>query len=247
MATERVASFPPPHVFTVEEYLAFEAKGQFKHEFIDGVIYDWGEPEPEAGEKSVANRAVAGYPPPHRFTVEEYLAFEADSETKHEYIDGVIYDMTGGTLKHSRIKVNLTVEFDIQLRDSNCIVCNSDMRVGVAEGRYVYPDLSVVYGAARLADHNMTLLNPALVVEVTSASSMDYDRGYKLETYRSLPSVQVYLIIDQHRVLAELHMRTESGWQMQTLDNLDDVLPLDMLGSRLALSQIYRGIDIAES
>ena len=96
MAIERVDSFPRPHKFTVEEYLAFEERSEFKHEFIDGVIYDWGDPDPNA---PVHPDYVPGYPMPHLFTVEEYLAFEAESEAKHEFIDGVIYDMTGGTFQ----------------------------------------------------------------------------------------------------------------------------------------------------
>ena len=240
MAIERVDSFPRPHHFTVEEYLAFEERSEFKHEFIDGVIYDWGGPE---FNESVKINNIADYPPPHRFTAEEYLVFEAESQFKHEFIDGVIYEMTGGTLNHSRIKVNMTVEFDIQLRDSNCIVCNSDMRVGADEGRYVYPDLSVVRGSARLADNNMTLLNPGLVVEVTSPSSIDYDRTRKLDYYRSLPSIQAYLVIDQHRIHLELHTRTEQGWLWQTFTDLDGVIPLDMLNVSLQLAQVYRGIE----
>ena len=118
MAIERADVFPRPHLFTVEEYFAFEDRSEFKHEFIDGVIYDWGDIDPDA---PVHPDYVPGYPMPHLFTVEEYLAFENESERKHEFINGVIYDMTGGTSNHSenqgqishtrwsgRLSVNLT-------------------------------------------------------------------------------------------------------------------------------------------
>ena len=239
MAIERVASFPRAHLFTVEEYLAFEEKSEFKHEFIDGVIYDWGDPLPDS---PVHPDYVPGSPMPHLFTVEEYLAFEAESKFKHEFIDGVIYDMTGGTLNHSRIKVNLIRILLSQLDGSLYEVLNSDMRVGISEGHYVYPDLSVFYGAAQLTDDDMTLLNPILTVEVTSPSSLDYDRQSKLDYYCALSSLEVYLIVDQHQFLAELHTREENGWLLQTYSDINAIIPLDAIGCRLPLSEIYRGI-----
>lgn len=239
MAIERVDSFPRPHLFTAEEYLAFEEKSEFKHEFIDGVIYDWGDPDPDA---PVHPDFVPGYPMPHLFTVEEYLAFEADSEFKHEFIDGVIYDMTGGTFHHSRIKVNITVAFGIQLRDRNYAVCNSDMSVKIGESRYVYPDVSVVHGQPQLEENDTTLLNPVLAVEVTSPTSFDYDRITKRDYYRALSSLQAYLIVDQHQFLAELHALEETGWLRQTFSAIDDIIPLPMLDCQLPLAEIYRGI-----
>ena len=194
MAIDRVDSLPRPHLFTVEEYLAFEKKSEFKHEFIDGVIYDWGDPRPGA---PVHPDYVPGYPMPHLFTVEEYLAFEAESEFKHEFIDGVIYDMTGGSFHHSGIKVNITVELGIQLRNRNFAVCNSDMSVRVGGSRYVYPDVSVVRGQPQLEDDDTTLLNPILTVEVLSPTTQDYDRSTKLRYYQALPSLRCCLIVEQ--------------------------------------------------
>ncbi len=239
MAVERVGGFPRPHQFTVEEYLAFEERSEFKHEFIDGVIYDWGDPYPNA---PVHPDFVPGFPMPHLFTVEEYLAFEADSEFKHEFIDGIIYDMTGGTFYHSRIKVNITVEFEIQLRNSDYAVCNSDMCVKVDESRYVYPDVSVVRGQPQLEDNDTTLLNPILAVEVTSPASLDYDRVEKRAFYSAIASLRAYLVVDQHRVHVELFTRCEDGWLWQTFDSMEDIARLQDLGCDLALAAIYRAI-----
>ena len=239
MAIERVESFPRPHKFTVEEYFAFEERSEFKHEYIDGVIYDWGDPDPDA---PVHPDYVPGYPMPHLFTVEEYLAFEADSEFKHEFIDGVIYDMTGGTFHHSRIKVNITVSFDIRLRNRDYVVCNSDMCVRVGESRYVYPDMSVVRGQPQLEDNDTTLLNPVLVVEATSSASFDYDRTEKRAFYSAIASLQAYLVVDQHRVHVELFTRVEDGWRAQTFDRMEDIVRLQDLDVDLPLAEIYRGI-----
>ncbi|MDE2820678.1 MAG: Uma2 family endonuclease [Chloroflexota bacterium] len=239
MAVERLGGLPRPHQFTVEEYLAFEERSEFKHEFIDGVIYDWGDPHPKA---PVHPDFVPGRPMPHLFTVAEYLAFEAESEFKHEFIDGIIYDMTGGAFHHSRIKVNITVEFDNQLRDSDYAVCNSDMSVRVGESRYVYPDLSVVRGQPQLEYNDTTLLNPVLAVEVTSPASFDYDRVKKRSFYSAIASLQAYLVIDQHRVHVELYTRREDGWLWQTFDSMEDIARLQDLGCELALAAIYRSI-----
>ena len=238
---ERVESLPPPHLFTVEEYLAFEEKSEFKHEYIDGVIYDWGDPDPKA---PVHPDYVPGYPMPHLFTVEEYLAFEAESEFKHEFIDGVIYDMTGGTFHHSRIKVNITVALGIQLRGSDCAVCNSDMSVKVGDNRYVYPDVSVVVGQPQLEENDTLLLNPILAVEVSSPTSIAYDRYTKLGYYRELPSLEAYLIVDHRECLVDLHSRTDMGWHLQAYSGIDAVIPLPMLGCSLPLAEIYRGISL---
>ena len=182
------------------------------------------------------------FPPPHFWTVDEYFAFESDSETRHEYIDGQIYDMTAGTSDHNEIKINAAIEFGTQIRGSNCSLRNSDMRVKVSESKYVYPDLSAVCGKAQLEDNATSLLNPILAVEVTSTSSVQYDRTHKLDYYRSLPSMQAYLVIDQHRIRVEHHTRTEEGWLWQIFTDLDDVIPLHMLNASLQLSQVYRGI-----
>jgi len=183
-----------------------------------------------------------------RLTVAEYLAFEAGSEIKHEYIDGEIYAMTGGTGKHSRIAANVIAAIGIQLYDSDCHVYTSDMRVKAAAFRYVYPDLSVVCGPARHEDDGETsLLNPIFVVEVTSPSSMNYDHGLKREMYQQVPSIEGYLLIDQRSIRADLYWRVESEWRMQSFTDREDSIPLEMLGCELPLAQVYRGIAVTSS
>ncbi len=183
---------------------------------------------------------------PRAMTVADYLDLEARSETKHEFIDGVIVPMTGGSLNHSRIKVILTTFFELELSDSDCIVCNSDMRLGIAAEQYVYPDLSVVCAKPRLRDQQRTLLNPRLVLEVTSPSSLQRDRGRKLDLYRALPSLDYYLIFAQSRAFAELHSRVGLGWTRREYEGLDAVIGLDGLACRLPLSQVYGGIAFYE-
>ena len=152
------------------------------------------------------------------WTVDEYLAYEAETEIKHEYIDGEIYPMTGGAGNHSSITINAAIAIGIQLRRSDCSLHSSDMRIKVGPSRYVYPDLSAVCGKPSYLDESSTtLLNPILVIEVTSPSSIERDRVIKREYYRSVESIEAYIVIDQHRVLAELYTRAEEGWQFATV------------------------------
>ena len=186
--------------------------------------------------------------PRHYWTAGEFLAFESASEFKHELVDGEVYDMSGGTGEHSRIAANVIISVGRQLDNSSCMVDTSDMMLKVSDRRYVYPDVSVTCGQPLYEDDSrLALLNPILVVEVSSPTTMTYDRGLKREFYQQMPSVQVYLIIDQHRVLAELYTRADVGWLMQVFDSIDDVIPLPSLDCELPLAQIYRGISFRET
>lgn len=183
-----------------------------------------------------------------RLSVQEYLAWEAENEIKHEYIDGEVYAMSGGTGKHSSIMINITIAIGQQLGDSLCSLHSSEMRVKVNDSTYVYPDLSAVCGKSSYEDESeISLLNPILVVEVTSPSSIEFDRLAKRDLYREVPSIQGYLVVDQHRVCAELYTRADVGWLLQVYTDPDDVIPLEMLNSELPLAEIYRGISFEEA
>lgn len=180
---------------------------------------------------------------PVRLTVEEYLAWEETNFEKHEYIDGEVRCMAGATGRHNRIMSNTNTAIGRQLDDSDCFLLSSEMRVKASASRYVYPDLSAVCGEEEFArESQMELVNPVIVIEVTSPSTLDIDRGEKKDFYFEVPSIQAYLIIDQHRVCAELSARAEAGWLTKAYERLDDHIPLDALNCELALSQVYRGI-----
>lgn len=137
----------------------------------------------------------------HRYTYDEYLAFERDSEMKHEFADGEIYAMAGGSLRHSALASRISAALE-SARPSDRIAFQSDMRLRVlATGRATYPDASMVCGPIQLdpADPSgTTIANPSLLVEVLSPSTEEVDRGSKLEDYRQpapsrrdLPSSQL--------------------------------------------------------
>lgn len=180
-------------------------------------------------------------------TVDEYFAFDEASEICNEYIDGEIYPMSGGTRSHSLLIASMiSILFEL-LADKACEVYPGLMRVRIDPSKYVYPDLSVVCGQPRFEDANeVTLLNPAVEVEVTSPASMTRDHVCKVELYGSLPSIEGYLILDQERVFAEWCTRAEGGWHLRQFSDQADVIHMDPLGIDLALAQAYRKIGIKD-
>ena len=179
-----------------------------------------------------------------QMTVEEYFAFDEASEYKNEYIDGEVYPMTGGTFNHAAIMLNASGALWLRLKGSDCRVLTSAMRIRVSPTRYVYPDLSVVCGEPVTDERSINLFNPVLVAEVTSPSSLDYDRGDKLHYYQSIASLQVVLIIDQQRVFVELYERHDGSWRLREFSGLDAVAPLVPLDCELPLADIYDGIPV---
>ena len=149
-------------------------------------------------------------------TVEDYFEWELLQERKHEYIDGAVYEMPGVSNTHDAITVNIIYLFMSCLDRLRFNLRTAELRVRVSPSRYVYPDLTIVRGRPRFADaSNYNLINPYFVLEVTSPSSMDRDRQEKLEYYYDVPSIEACLIVDQHRLNAELYERGASGWRQQ--------------------------------
>ncbi len=135
------------------------------------------------------------------YTVEEYLAMERASETKHEYVNGQITAMAGATKWHDQISFNLHGIFYTLFRNRNCTGYTNDTRVNInAVGAYTYPDLSLVCGEPKFDQGNAnTLLNPTVIIEVLSTSTEGYDRGEKFQQYRALESLRQYVLVS-HRV-----------------------------------------------
>lgn len=186
--------------------------------------------------------------PALRLTAEEYLEWEESNFEKHEYIDGEVRCMTGATGTHNRIMSNTNTAVGRQLDDSDCYLLSSEMKVKSGELRYLYPDLCAVCGEAVYEHENeMALLNPALVIEVTSPSSYEYDLGQKRSFYFDILSIQEYLVIDQQRIFVQHNTRMESRWHIQEFSELQAVIPLAVLNCALPLDQVYRGIRLVSA
>ena len=179
-----------------------------------------------------------------QMTVEDYFAFDEASDYKNEYIDGVVIPMTGGTLDHGAIIMNAGFALMRRLAGKDCKVFGGNVRNRISTTRYLYPDVSVVCGPPDTDERSINLFNPVLIAEVTSPSSLDYDRGEKLHYYQSIASLQFYLVIDQDKAHGELYERQGGGWQMREFSGLDAIIPLPALGCELPLAEIYHGIVI---
>ena len=177
-------------------------------------------------------------------TPEEYLAWERKQPFKNEYHNGQIIAMSGASRSHNRITVDITIELGNQLMDSDCEVFANEMRVRTSPTvSYFYPDVIVVCGEPRFEDDTFdTLLNPIVVIEVLSPSTAAYDRGEKFESYKQLASLQEYILISQNRVRVESYHRQGAQWLHNTLQRLEDVLPLASLECEVPLRAIYRRV-----
>ncbi|MEO6809674.1 MAG: Uma2 family endonuclease [Isosphaeraceae bacterium] len=176
-----------------------------------------------------------------RYTPEEYLALERQTESKNEYIDGQIHAMSGATLPHNLVAGNIYTRLNIQIWDRPCRAFMGDMRVCVSPtGLYTYPDVTVVCGEPQLLDdHFDTLLNPTVIVEVLSPSTEAYDRGDKFAHYRRLASLQEYVLVAQNRVHVERYARQGKEWLLTEFNQLDDVLRLASIDCEVALRDVY--------
>jgi Uma2 family endonuclease len=144
------------------------------------------------------------------YSYAEYLALEEESAVRHEYQDGEIYAMAGGSPDHAALAARIIGLLGAQL-PPGCRVFTSDLRVRIAAtGLSTYPDAAVVCGRTqRAADDALAVVNPVLPVEVTSRSTEEYDRGEKLRHYTNLPSVREVLIASHREPRLDLHRREE--------------------------------------
>lgn len=184
--------------------------------------------------------------PVEHMSIDEYLAFERASETKHEFLNGEVFAMAGSSLAHNRLCANLGGLLYQRLRGGPCEAFPSDLRVLIESvGLYTYPDLSVVCGEPELAGGAEldTLLNPKILIEVLSESTEDYDRGRKFFFYRSIPSLDTYVLVAQDRVHVECFTRhPDTQWRLSEWTRLDEQLELPSLDLRLPLAEIYAGV-----
>lgn len=174
---------------------------------------------------------------------EQYLAAERGADRRSEYFDGEMFAMTGGSRAHNLVVTNLVGELRQQLKGRSCELYPSDLRVRVsATGLYTYPDIVAVCGEPRFDDDEQadTLLNPTLIVEVLSPTTEAYDRGRKFEHYRTLASLQEYLLVSQEVPRIEQFLRQDDGhWLFTAASGLETDLALPSIGCRILLAEVY--------
>ncbi|MBZ0289024.1 MAG: Uma2 family endonuclease [Anaerolineae bacterium] len=182
--------------------------------------------------------------PKTHMTPEEYLTFERASEEKHEYYAGEIFAMTGASENHNLIAGSTYAALYAQLRKRPCNVYPSDMRVKVhATGLYTYPDITIVCGTPELEDNNIdTLLNPTVIIEVLSPSTEAYDRGKKFRHYKTIKSLQDYILISQDSMRIEHFALRDNEWVYADAEVPNAVITLPSIDCTLRLSDVYEKI-----
>jgi Uma2 family endonuclease len=180
------------------------------------------------------------------YTPEEYLEFEINSPERHEYINGEIIPMTGGLPNHNLIIGNLYAALNFLLKREPYFVFVTDQRVWIPKQRiHTYPDIMVVEGALQLqTGRRDTITNPLLIVEVLSKSTQTYDQGNKFKFYRTIPSFQEYILIDQYSIHVEQYYKTESNqWIFSEKDGEESILKFNKIPFEIVLADIYNKVD----
>ena len=179
-----------------------------------------------------------------KFTMEDYIALEDDSNAKHEFYRGEIFMMSGPKADHNIIAGNMHFHFRDRLR-GRCDVFQSDQRVYVEANTLItYPDLSVICGKPIFyRDDERHLTNPCVIVEVLSPSTQDYDRVEKFRLYRDLPSLKEYILVDSRSILVEHYHRSSAGnWDLHRYDKNEEILEIPSAGVSLPLADIYEKV-----
>ena len=176
-------------------------------------------------------------------TVEEYFRFDESSPVRHEYVAGEVYAMSGATVRHGVIALNIGAHLLAASAASACRVVMTDMRVQVTDNVYYYPDVVVV--CAPVAESDVVVRDLCVVVEVTSPSTARIDRGEKLAAYRSMPALRAYLIVDHRRRRVERHWRDDATaeWLREEVVG-EGRVPVPCLDTEITLDTIYQRVEL---
>jgi Uma2 family endonuclease len=176
-----------------------------------------------------------------RFSFREYLRVDSESPAKHEFLDGMILAMAGGSPEHAALAMAVGASLQRQLEGRRCRVYSADLRVRVPSTGFAgYPDVTVVCDRLeRDPDDASTATNPTVVVEILSPSTEQYDRGEKLRQYQELASLLHVVLIAHDEKRIDVWSRSETGWSVTTA-NAGERARLEGIGCALAVDEIYR-------
>lgn len=177
-----------------------------------------------------------------RISYADYVKSESTTEIKHEYVDGAVYAMAGGTPEHGALAAAWIRHLGNALQGRPCRVFSSDVRVTVSEtGLSTYPDLTVVCGRLEThPDDRLAIINPVVIVEVLFDSTEAWDRGEKAAHYRRLSTLREYVLVSQHRPRIEVHRRTARGtWEIVEA-RAGETIDLPSIGVSIDVDAIYK-------
>jgi Uma2 family endonuclease len=178
-------------------------------------------------------------------SVEEYVKAENESKTKHEYHDGKIFALAGGTLNHGLLCGNAYSEIrnKLKTKGSNCVPFTSEVKIYIGKrNSYVYPDSLVICGDIEKSEVEInSIINPILIVEVLSKSTAEYDRGDKFYFYRQLQSFKEYILIEQDRHIVDVHFKNKNSdlWKITRYEGLGKIIKIHSLDIEITMEELY--------
>ena len=185
---------------------------------------------------------------PDYYSDQEYLQFENQSHSKSEYIDGWIRAMTGASVRHNQVKGNCCFSLRLKLRNKPCRPFESDMKVRIrfaGKTRYYYPDVQVVCRSNEPA--SVFQDQPVLIIDVLSPSTRNYDWNEKLEAYLQIPSLECYIVLEQHQPIATVFRKTNDSFSRQLVQGTDSIIDLPFFNGSLSLADVYEGVEFTET
>ena len=177
-------------------------------------------------------------------TFEDFLAFESTSLERHEFVDGNLFVMSGGTDRHNHLISRLIIRlFEIAIAH-NGFLFQSDVLIRTTSGKGYYPDLFVLFDAS--LDSPRVKHRPSIIIEVLSSSTEAIDRGEKWQAYQQTPSLEQYVLLSQDEAIAEVFSRAETGWHYQKLEQ-NELLKFPSLECEIFLSSLYTNLPPREA
>ena len=177
-------------------------------------------------------------------SIEDYLSGELESPIKYEYLGGFVYAMAGARNVHNMIAANILTYSHRRLHGQRCRPWNSDTKVRIqlpGQTRFYYPDDSIVCDSNPASDSFQD--RPVVIFEVVSKTTRRTDEGEKKDAYLTIPSLQVYALVEQESATIAVYRRSATGFVRGVFEVLGAVLPLEVIGIELPLAEIYEGVE----
>ncbi len=176
------------------------------------------------------------------YSIPEYLEMENTALEKHEYYKGEIFAMSGAGARHNIISVNILITLGNALKGKSCRPYGSDMRIHIPENSlFTYPDISIICGnVITLKEDENTATQPAIIIEILSPSTKNYDRGEKFLLYRAIPALKEYILIDSESIHVEhFAINRENLWQLKEYNKPQQEINIETIDVRLMLEEVY--------
>ena len=182
----------------------------------------------------------------NKLSYNEYIDLEVESNTRHEFHDGEVFAMAGGTLEHALISSNVLIELGLSLRNGQkrCRAINSEIKLKIASlNKYLYPDAMILCGGLEKSQNETQFVtNPTVIIEVLSKSTEGYDRGDKFFFYKQIPSLKDYILIDQYQALVDIYSRQADLWKISRVEGISQSIYIPSVDTKLSLQEIYRDV-----